>query len=286
MPLFCAGGIATPADAALMMQLGAEGNFVGSGIFKSADPERRARAIVEATTHFDDPERVAAASIGLGEAMPGLEIAALGRRADAACCRTAEPELRVGVLAIQGDFEAHARMLRQLGAEASEVRTPEQLEGLDGLVIPGGESTTISKGIESAGLEPAIRAHHEAGRPILGTCAGMIVCDADHLGLIDATAPPQRLRPPAAELRGRPRGRGDRRRAAARGLHPRPLGRAPRARGGGARPYEGHPVAVREGTVLACAFHPELTDDPRFHAIFMAMVTDERARARRGGGAR
>jgi pyridoxal 5'-phosphate synthase pdxS subunit len=77
VPLFCAGGIATPADAALMMQLGAEGNFVGSGIFKSADPERRARAIVEATTHFKDPERVAAASIGLGEAMPGLEIAGL-----------------------------------------------------------------------------------------------------------------------------------------------------------------------------------------------------------------
>jgi len=77
VPLFCAGGIATPADAALMMQLGAEGNFVGSGIFKSSDPELRARAIVEATTHFNDPERVAAASIGLGEAMPGLEIAGL-----------------------------------------------------------------------------------------------------------------------------------------------------------------------------------------------------------------
>jgi pyridoxal 5'-phosphate synthase pdxS subunit len=77
VPLFCAGGIATPADAALMMQLGAEGNFVGSGIFKSSDPERRARAIVEATTHFNDPERVVAASIGLGEAMPGLEIAGL-----------------------------------------------------------------------------------------------------------------------------------------------------------------------------------------------------------------
>ncbi|HEY7256963.1 MAG TPA: pyridoxal 5'-phosphate synthase lyase subunit PdxS [Solirubrobacterales bacterium] len=77
VPLFCAGGIATPADAALMMQLGAEGNFVGSGIFKSADPERRAKAIVEATTHHNDPERVAAASIGLGEAMPGLEISEL-----------------------------------------------------------------------------------------------------------------------------------------------------------------------------------------------------------------
>jgi len=77
VPLFCAGGIATPADAALMMQLGAEGNFVGSGIFKSSDPERRARAIVEATTHFKDPERVTAASVGLGEAMPGLEIPGL-----------------------------------------------------------------------------------------------------------------------------------------------------------------------------------------------------------------
>jgi pyridoxal 5'-phosphate synthase pdxS subunit len=77
VPMFCAGGIATPADAALMMQLGAEGNFVGSGIFKSDDPERRAKAIVEATTHFNDPERVAAASIGLGGAMPGLEISDL-----------------------------------------------------------------------------------------------------------------------------------------------------------------------------------------------------------------
>jgi pyridoxal 5'-phosphate synthase pdxS subunit len=78
VPLFCAGGIATPADAALMMQLGAEGNFVGSGIFKSDDPERRAEAIVEATTHFNDPERVAAASEKLGDAMPGIEMSALG----------------------------------------------------------------------------------------------------------------------------------------------------------------------------------------------------------------
>jgi pyridoxal 5'-phosphate synthase pdxS subunit len=77
VPMFCAGGIATPADAALTMQLGAEGNFVGSGIFKSADPERRARAIVEATTHFNDPERVAAASTGLGEPMLGDDIAEL-----------------------------------------------------------------------------------------------------------------------------------------------------------------------------------------------------------------
>ncbi len=71
--LFCAGGIATPADASLVMQLGAEGVFVGSGIFKSEDPERRARAIVEATTHYQDPARVAAASTGLGQPMTSLE---------------------------------------------------------------------------------------------------------------------------------------------------------------------------------------------------------------------
>ncbi len=82
VPLFCAGGIATPADAALTMQLGAEGNFVGSGIFKSSDPERTARAVVEATTHFNDPERVAAASMGLGEAMRGDDIADLIERGE------------------------------------------------------------------------------------------------------------------------------------------------------------------------------------------------------------
>src|ERR1700710_1142778 len=96
VPLFCAGGIATPADAALMMQLGAEGNFVGSGIFKSEDPARRGRANVETPTN----------------------------------------PLLIGVLALQGDFDAHRRMLEGLGAEATEVRTPSQLAGLDGLVNP------------------------------------------------------------------------------------------------------------------------------------------------------
>jgi 5'-phosphate synthase pdxT subunit len=92
------------------------------------------------------------------------------------------------VLASQGDFAAHAAMLRSLGAEPTEVRNPTELDDLDGLVIPGGESTTITKAIERDGLEPAIRAHVEAGRPLLGTCAGMIICDRDHLGLVDATA--------------------------------------------------------------------------------------------------
>jgi 5'-phosphate synthase pdxT subunit len=160
-----------------------------------------------------------------------------------------------------------------------EVRTPADLEGLDGLVIPGGESTTIGKGIESAGLEPALRAHHEAGRPILGTCAGMIVCDAEHLGFLDASARRnafgRQLQSFEADL-------------AVEGIGDEPLRavfiRAPwiESRGPGVEvlaSHDGHPVAVREGSVLASAFHPELTDDPRFHAIFMAMTTSARERA-------
>jgi pyridoxal 5'-phosphate synthase pdxT subunit len=183
------------------------------------------------------------------------------------------PELRLGVLAIQGGFEAHAEMLRSLGAEVGEVRLPVDLIGLDGLVIPGGESTTIAKGIESADLAPAIRAHHEAGRTIFGTCAGMIVCDDAHLGLIDATAARnafgRQLQSFEADL-------------AVEGLGDEPLRavfiRAPWVdrQGEGVEvlaSYDGHPVAIREGTVLACAFHPELTDDPRLHALFMAMTT-------------
>jgi 5'-phosphate synthase pdxT subunit len=194
------------------------------------------------------------------------------------CSRTAEPELRVGVLAVQGDFEAHGRTLRELGAEVAEVRTPADFDGLDGLVIPGGESTTIVKGIESAGLEPALRAHHSAGAPILGTCAGLIVCDADHLGFLDLSsrrnAFGRQLQSFEMDL-------------AIEGIGDEPLRaifiRAPWVERHGAgvevlASYEGHPVAVREGSVLASAFHPELTDDPRFHAIFMAMVSSLRSR--------
>jgi len=186
--------------------------------------------------------------------------------------------LRVGVLALQGDFEAHAKTLRQLGAEPREVRVAADLEGLDALVIPGGESTTISKLIASAGLEPALRAHHGAGRPILGTCAGLIVCDAEHLGFLDVTARRnafgRQLQSFEADLEVE--GAGD-----------EPLRavfiRAPWVERHGPEvevlaSYEGRPVAVREGSVLACAFHPELTDDPRFHAIFMAMTTAARER--------
>ena len=164
-------------------------------------------------------------------------------------------------------------MLESLGAEATEVRTPEQLEDLDGLVIPGGESTTISMGMERDGLDEAVRAHAESGRPILGCCAGMIVCDRDHLGLADYTC---------------------RRNAFGRQLHSfeqdlvierlgeEPLRavfiRAPWVEDDGPgvevlAEVGGHPVAVREGDLLAVAFHPELTDDSRVHALFMAMAT-------------
>ena len=188
-------------------------------------------------------------------------------------------DLAVGVLALQGDFEAHARTLRALRAAPREVRVPADMERLDALVIPGGESTTIGKQIESSGLEAALRAHHEAGRPILGTCAGLIVCDAEHLGFLDAVARRnafgRQLQSFEADLE-------------VEGIGDEPLRavfiRAPWVESYGEdvevlATYEGHPVAVREGSVLACAFHPELTDDPRFHAIFMAMTTAARERA-------
>ena len=186
--------------------------------------------------------------------------------------------MQVGVLAIQGGFEAHVVMFRRLGIEASEVKVPADLEGLDGLVIPGGESTTISKGIASAGLAEPIRAHREAGRTVFGTCAGMIVCDDEHLGLIDATAARnafgRQLQSFEADLE-------------LAGIGDEPLRavfiRAPWVERCGAgvevlATYEGRPVAIREGAVLACAFHPELTDDPRLHALFMAMTTSVRER--------
>ncbi|MFI5025572.1 MAG: pyridoxal 5'-phosphate synthase glutaminase subunit PdxT [Solirubrobacterales bacterium] len=188
------------------------------------------------------------------------------------------PDLRVGVLAIQGGFEAHVEMLRQLGAETREVRVPGDLEELDGLVVPGGESTTITRGIEVAGLVKPIRAHHDTGRTIFGTCAGMIVCDSEHLGLIDARAERnafgRQLQSFEADVE-------------VDGVGDEPLRavfiRAPWVAEHGAgvevlASYDGHPVAIREDGVLACAFHPELTDDPRLHALFMAMTTSSRER--------
>jgi len=176
----------------------------------------------------------------------------------------------VGVLALQGDFEAHARLLRSLGAEPREVRVPAELQGLDGLIVPGGESTVMELGIEREGLADPLRDLHTRGTPILGTCAGLIMLDRDHLGLMDVRA---------------------RRNAFGRQLHSFEAdlevdgldGRSLRAvfirapwieeHGPGVdvlAEIDGHPVAAREGTLLAVAFHPELTDDPRVHELFLA----------------
>jgi 5'-phosphate synthase pdxT subunit len=180
--------------------------------------------------------------------------------------------LRVGILASQGDFAAHAEMLSELGADAVEVRTPAELAELDALVVPGGESTTITKAIERDGLAPAIRSHVERGRPLLGTCAGMIVCDREHLGLLDLTARRNAFGRQIASFEAD---------LEIEGIGPEPMRavfiRAPWVESHGeavevlAR-VDGHPVAVREGHVLACSFHPELTDDLRMHALLMAMV--------------
>ena len=162
-------------------------------------------AIVEATTHFNDPERVARASEGLGPAdavARGAQarrgsaarrprLVTLGRRSSASSpCRAASPRTR--------------RVLRSLGAEVREVRTPADLEGLDGLVLPGGESTTMTLGDRARGPGRAAARLRRGGHADLGTCAGLIMLDRDHLGLMDIVGRAQRLRPPAALLRGGP----------------------------------------------------------------------------------
>ena len=186
--------------------------------------------------------------------------------------REAEHSVRIGIVASQGGFEAHAKALRSLGAEPVEVRVAAQLEGLDGLVIPGGESTTISKALARDGLDTAIGEFAGAGGAIFGTCAGMIVLDRSHLGLLDVEAERNAF--------GRQRQSFEHELEVV-GLGPEPLRavfiRAPwvAERGPGVEvlaAYEGHPVVVREGRMLACSFHPELTDDSRLHALFVAIA--------------
>jgi 5'-phosphate synthase pdxT subunit len=178
----------------------------------------------------------------------------------------------VGVLALQGDFEAHAAMLRKVGADPREVRTVEQLQGLDGLVIPGGESTTITLAIEREQMAGPLRDLAASGMPILGTCAGMIMLDREHLGLMDAHAERnafgRQVRSFEAELD-------------VDGIDGGPVRavfiRAPRLTDHGPdvqilAEVDGHPVAARQGNLLTVAFHPELTDDTRVHEAFLNMV--------------
>lgn len=184
----------------------------------------------------------------------------------------------VGVLALQGGFAAHARMLAGLGARVREVRVPADLEGLDGLVLPGGESTTMTLGIEREGLGEPLRATAGSGVPLLGTCAGLIMLDREHLGVLDLVA---------------------RRNAFGRQLHsfeadvelPGIGGgpfravfiRAPWIAEHGAdveilAEVDGHAVAARQGDAIVVSFHPELTGDDRLHAAFLAAVSARRAR--------
>ena len=191
----------------------------------------------------------------------------------------------VGVLAIQGDFEAHAAVLRRLGADCREVRVPADLGGLDALIIPGGESTTMSLGIEREGLAEPLRRLISAGTPVLGTCAGMIMLDRAHLALLDVecrrNAFGRQVHSFEAELDLASPG-------AASGIGGPVRGvfiRAPWVEDAGEgvqvlAELEGHPVAVLQDNILAVAFHPETTGDTRIHEWLL-----ERVRSTNGGQA-
>jgi 5'-phosphate synthase pdxT subunit len=181
-----------------------------------------------------------------------------------------ESRALIGVLALQGAFREHARMLRAAGAEVVEVRLPEQLEGLDGLVIPGGESTTILKLASLYGLDEAIR---EFAAPVFGTCAGMILVDRDHLGLADFVVDRNAYGRQVASFEADLALVGEER--PFRGV----FIRAPRVRDVGSgvevlAELDGEPVLLRDGRVLVAAFHPELTDDARIHERFIQLVTE------------
>jgi len=178
--------------------------------------------------------------------------------------------VRIGVLALQGAFREHARMLRAAGADAVEVRLPEQLDGLDGLVIPGGESTTILKLASLYGLDDAIR---RFAAPVFGTCAGMILLDRDHLGLADLVVDRNAYGRQVASFEADLELEGEER--PFRGV----FIRAPRVRDVGPQvevlaELDGEPVLLRDGRVLVAAFHPELTDDSRIHRQFLDLVTE------------
>jgi 5'-phosphate synthase pdxT subunit len=183
---------------------------------------------------------------------------------------------RVGVLALQGDFAAHARVLTALGAEPREVRVPRDLDGLDALIIPGGESTVMTLGIAREGLGDPLRELAASGTPILGTCAGLIMLDRDHLGVLDITAQRnafgRQLRSFEVDLHfdGMPGGP----------VHAVFI-RAPWVADHGPEvtvlaAVDGHPVAVRQGNVIAVAFHPELSGETRLHALLLDAVAARR----------
>jgi len=181
----------------------------------------------------------------------------------------------VGVLAIQGGFEAHARVLEQLGASAKKVRTPADLDGIDALIIPGGESTAMTFGIEREQLAQPLRELIAAGTPTLGTCAGMIMLDRSHLGVLDVEVERNAFGRQLASFETDldiPALGGD---GPLRAVFIRaPRLDAPDPAVEVLAEIDGHPVAVRMDNVLAVAFHPELTDDPRVHEWLVNAVKE------------
>jgi 5'-phosphate synthase pdxT subunit len=182
-----------------------------------------------------------------------------------------ENPMRIGVLALQGAFREHALALRRLGAEVVEVRLPRELAGLDGLVIPGGESTTIMRLARLYGLDEAIRRFRGA---ILGTCAGMILLDRAHLGLADLVSDRNAYGRQVWSFEADVDLEGD-----DVPLHGVFI-RAPRVHELGAEvevlgEIDGEPVLVRDGRLLLATFHPELTDDLRVHELFLDLVREE-----------
>jgi 5'-phosphate synthase pdxT subunit len=180
-------------------------------------------------------------------------------------------KLKIGVLAVQGNFREHAGVLRRLGADPVEVRKPEHLERLDGLIIPGGESTAITRLMRIYGLEEAIR---RFTRPVLGTCAGMILLDRDHLGLVDVSVARNAYGRQVASFEADLNLEGEE--EPLRGV----FIRAPRVTESGPgvevlAELDGEPVLLREGRFIVASFHPELTDDTRVHELFLGLIREE-----------
>jgi len=179
--------------------------------------------------------------------------------------------IRIGILAVQGNFREHAAMLRALGADVVEVRKPEQVHGLDGLVIPGGESTTFARLMRLYELDEAVRSFDGA---VLGTCAGMIMLDRGHLGLVDIDCERNAWGRQVHSFEADLDVEGDT--LPLRGV----FIRAPWIEDAGPdveilAEHDGHPVLARQGRYLVAAFHPELTDDTRVHQRFLELVEEE-----------
>ncbi len=179
--------------------------------------------------------------------------------------------MKIGVLAVQGNFREHAAMLRRLGADPVDVRKPESLDDLDGLVIPGGESTTFMRLMRLYGLDEAVR---EFTGPVLGTCAGMIVLDRRHLGAVDIEVDRNAYGRQVASFEADLALAGDD--EPLRGV----FIRAPRVREVGSEvevlaEHDGEPVLLRQGRFIVASFHPELTDDTRVHDRFLELVREE-----------